>query len=488
MVMNLIPDWLSMRAQLTPDRLALTNGQELWTFLQLDQLVRRLTTRLSRLGINDGSRVAILAESSMPIVAVIHALTKLHAILVPLNPRLMLTDLETMLNDAEPAVVIGPSSKVPSFSHTITIEELWDRLDEESLADPSFINLDQIQCLMYTSGTTGQPKGALLSYGNIFYSASFSAIHNGTLASDLWLHMMPLYHIGGLSIIFRSVITGNGIVLLPRFDTDEVFEMMSRYPISLMSLVPTMLYRLLSANKPFPTSLRLILLGGAPPAPTLIDEALTRQLPVVQTYGLTETSSQIATQLVHESRIHKNAGHAIYPTDVAILSHYYVTHKPHQTGEIVVKGPTVFQGYWHDPDQTKAVFWQDWLKTGDVGFLDENGYIHVIDRQKDLIIRGGENISPTEIERAFLAHPKVSDAGVLAMEDAEWGQVPLIMLVTTAPITLAECITWAQTHLSAIKRPVKYYHAKTLPRTASGKLRRVELRQMWQNGAFHEIL
>ncbi len=486
--MNLIPDWLSMRAQLTPDRLALTNGQEHWTFVQLDQLVRRLTTRLSHLGLAEGARVAILAESSMPIVAVIHALTRLHAVLVPLNPRLMPTDLEILLNDAEPQIVIGSSAMAPSFSHTITPEELWDHLDDEPLAESSPINLDQVQCLMYTSGTTGKPKGALLSYGNIFYSASFSAIHNGTLASDLWLHVMPLYHIGGLSIVFRSVITGTGIVLLPRFDTDEVFEMMSRYPISLMSLVPTMLYRLLSVNQSFPPSLRLILLGGAPPAPSLIDEALTRQLPVVQTYGLTETSSQIATQLVHESRIHKNAGHAIYPTDVAILFDNHVTHEPHQTGEIVVKGPTVFQGYWRDPAQTKGTFWQDWLKTGDVGFLDENGYIHVIDRQKDLIIRGGENISPTEIERAFLAHPKVLDAGVLAMEDAEWGQVPLIMLVTTAPITLAECKTWAHSQLSSIKRPVKYYHAKTLPRTASGKLRRIELRQMWQSGAFHEIL
>lgn len=477
-----------MRSQLSPDRLALTNGQESWSFAQLDRIVSQLAQKLSRLAIHEGDRVAVMAESTMEMAAIIHALARLGAVVAPINPRFLPADQEAMLHDAAPSLLIATSHDQTAFPHVIATDTLWHDLASEETYPPTMIDLSRVQCLMYTSGTTGRPKGALISYGNIYYSAIFSAIHNGTIPSDLWLHVMPLFHIGGLSILFRSVITGSGIVLFPRFDVDQVWDGMSRYPVSLLSLVPTMLHRLMHAKSSFPASVRLILLGGAPASPSLIDQALAAKLPVVQTYGLTETSSQIATQQIPVHGSPKNAGYPIYPTDVAILSKNQVTHDTHDIGEIVVKGPTIFQGYWKNPQKTREVFWNDWFRTGDIGFLDDTGYLHVIDRKKDLIIRGGENISPTEIENAFTTHPLILDAGVIAEENREWGQVPVIMLVSTAPLSRQECLKWAETHLSSIKRPVRYYSADSLPRTASGKLRRPALWQRWNNGAYREIL
>ncbi len=487
-VMSQMPNWLSARSKLSADRLALTNGQQTWSFGQLDRYVSQLATRMFHMGVRAGQRIAVLAESNMKIVAIIHALIQLGAVLVPVNPRLSSEDTNTILLDADPWLVIGTLPRETPFSRSITPEVLWHDLEQEPLYRSQPINLSDIQCLMYTSGTTGRPKGALISYGNIYYSAVSSAIHNGTTSSDLWLHVMPLFHIGGLSILFRSVITGNGIVLLPRFDPEHIQDTWSRYPVSLVSLVPTMLFRLLKSSLNFPASLRLILLGGAPPSASFVRQARAARLPVVLTYGLTETSSQIATQLLQDKESDTSAGHPIYPTEIAILSENGIICEPGTTGEIVVKGPTVFKGYWKQPQKTQEIFWEGWLRTGDVGHLNDNGSITVIDRQKDLIIRGGENISPVEIERVFTAHPLISDAGVLPINDEEWGQVPVIILVTDPQLTRQQCSEWANAHLSSIKRPVAYYHADSLPRTASGKLRRTELLKIWQSGAYYELL
>ncbi len=483
-----IPDWLSVQAQLSPDRLALTDGQESWSFRQLDRYAGQLASRLFRWGIRKNQRVAVLAESTMKMIATIHALNRLGTVLVPINPRLSPDDRTALIQDADPWVLIAPTPEGSSLVQSFSLEALWHNLVEEPLYPPRAISLDDIQCLMYTSGTTGRPKGALISSGNIFSSAVYSAIHNGTNAADLWLHVMPLFHIGGLSILFRSVITGSGIVLLPRFDTEQILAIWARYPISLVSLVPTMLYRLLQSCESFPTSLRLILLGGAPPSPSIVRQALSCNLPVVLTYGLTETSSQIVTQLPHGNNNDSSAGYPIYPTQIAILTEGHITQESEKIGEILVQGPTVFRGYWRNSQSTRETFWQGWLRTGDIGYLNENSSLTVMDRQKDLIIRGGENISPVEIERVFMSHPLIHDAGVLPVDDEEWGQVPIIMLVKESDLNRQQCLDWAQHHLSAIKRPIAYYLADSLPRTASGKLKRVELLRLWQNGAYHELL
>ncbi len=487
-MMPFIPDWLSARSELSPDRLALSDGQKSWSFRQLNHYVGQLTTRLFQLGIRQHQRVSVLAESNMKTVAVMHALVRLGAILVPINPRLSPNDRNLLVQDADPTIFIGSHPDEPSLVKFVTFDELWHNLNHEALYPSRPINLDDVQCIVYTSGTTGRPKGALISFGNIFASATYSSLHNGTAPSDLWLHVMPLFHIGGLSILFRSVIVGNGIVLLPRFDSEQVLAMWTRYPISLVSLVPTMLYRLLQISADFPSSLRLILLGGAPPSPSLVHRARALNLPVVLTYGLTETSSQVVTELPNTDTNDGSGGHPIYPTEISILSDGKITREFRKTGEILVKGPTVFKGYWRESQITAETFHEGWLKTGDVGFLNDNGTLTVMDRQKDLIIRGGENISPVEIERVFMAHPLIHDAGVLPVDDDEWGQVPVIMLVKEPQLTHEECRNWAQEHLSVIKRPTHYYEADSLPRTASGKLRRTELQKLWQHGSYHELI
>lgn len=487
MMATILPDWLHARAKTSAHSLAFTNGQESWTFQQLDDMVARVATRLTQSGVVKGRRVALIVSGEWQAVPVIHALARIGAVLVPLNGRLKQQELAPLVADADVDLIITQDSLPSSFGTAICLENLFDKLNTYEPMPASFIDLTATQFLVYTSGTTGRPKGALLSFGNIYASAVSSAIHLGTLPQDLWLHMMPLSHIGGLSILFRSVITGSGIVWLNRFDPQTVFDLLHRYPITLISVVPTMLYRLLESDESFGSNLRIVLLGGAPAPASLVEEAHRRNVPAVQTYGLTETSSQIATRLPDDAYGTLSSGPAIYPTQIAIMTPQGPSFSPYQHGEVLVKGPTVFQGYWKQPDATQATFWNDWLRTGDIGYLDERGYLTVIDRQKELIIKGGENLSPSEIEAALLAHPHINDAGVIGVPDPQWGQVPVAIIATDQSISRDELHRWAQLHLSTVKQPTQYYQANTLPRTASGKLRRRELAAMWENGQYAPI-
>lgn len=483
---NFIPDWLRVRAELSSESLALTDGHESWTFQQLHQVTGRIATRLARRGISHGSRVALAMPGHMKVVPLIHAVSRLGAVLVPLNPRLRPDELAALVDDAAVDALIGDGGG-PHSERTLLLDDLFLNLDTEPEHPGSAINPEAIQFLVYTSGTTGRPKGALLSYGNTYASAVSSAIHMGTGPEDLWLHMMPVFHIGGLSILFRSVITGSGIVWLPQFDPAAVFRLLREYPVTLMSVVPTMLYRLLRHNEAFPPTLRLVLLGGAPAPSSLIEEARIRNVPAVQTYGLTETGSQIATRLPSDQHGSPSSGHAIYPTEIAVLGPQGPTQDAGVQGEILVKGPTVFQGYWRQPERTAETFWHDWLKTGDIGYLDGRGYLTVVDREKDLIIKGGENLSPTEIEVTLMAHPHVVDAGVVGVVDAEWGQVPAAIVAVDQPISVEELRQWTATRLSTLKHPSHYYQADALPRTASGKLRRRELVSQLAAGFYRPI-
>ncbi len=482
--MQFIPNWLHTRAQMSGDHLAITDGRESWTFFELNRLTGQVAAKLRHHGISAGTRVGVCAAPQMRVVPLIHALSGIGAVTVPLNPRMLTHELNHLIGDAQLDFVIADFDWAAPVAPWL-IEEIFTDIASWTAHEAQDIDLRATQFMIYTSGTTGQPKAASISYGNIYFSAIYSALHAGTQPQDLWLHTMPLFHVGGLSILFRSVLTGSGIVLVNRFDPDQIFEFFQRFPISLMSLVPTMLFRLLQHGGNFPPSLRLVLLGGAPASSALLEEALKRGVPAVRTYGLTETSSQIATRLPLDRAELFSSGHAIFPTQIAISTQGQWATKPQQPGEIFIQGPTVFQGYWNHPQLTAEAFCNGWLKTGDVGYLDQQGYLTVIDRQKDLLIRGGENISPTEIEQALTTLPGVVDAGIATVEDKEWGQLPIAVVVVDHPITHAQCEMGVGAQLSPIKRPIAYYVAPELPRTPSGKLLRKELQARFEAGHYH---
>ena len=332
---------------------------------------------------------------------------------------------------------------------------------------------------MFTSGTTGRPKGAMLTFGNHWWSAVGSALNLGLQEADAWLVAVPLFHVSGLSILWRSVICGISAVIHPKFDPDAVHGAIDRGEATLMSVVATMLQRLLDARggTPYPPTLRAVLAGGGPVPGHLLQRAAQLGLPVLQTYGLTETASQVATLSLRDARRKPgSAGKALFPVEVAVDA------GPGGSGEILVRGPVVMAGYYKQPDATREAFRGGWLHTGDVGRIDEEGFLYVRGRRSDLIISGGENIYPAEVEAALASHPDVAEAGVIGLPDPEWGEVP-VALVALRPgrnLDAAELQAFCRSRLAPYKAPKRILFVESLPRNAAGKLVRAQLRKLWK--------
>ncbi|MFQ5342341.1 MAG: o-succinylbenzoate--CoA ligase, partial [Anaerolineae bacterium] len=346
-------------------------------------------------------------------------------------------------------------------------------------------DLDEVQSIVFTSGTTGRPKGAMLTYGNHMASATASAFRLGTLPGDRWLACMPLYHVGGLAIVLRCCLYGTTLVLHDGFDPASVSAALDTQAVTLISLVPTMLRRLLEARgkRPFPESLRCVLLGGAAAPATLVERSLAFGVPVATTYGLTEAASQVATASPDDVRRKAGssamgAGHFVGRplmfSQVRIAGADGHDRPPGEIGEIEVRGPTVMAGYYHSPEATREAVRNGWLRTGDMGYLDVDGDLWVVQRRSDLIVTGGENVYPAEVERVIVEHPGVEAACVIGVEDEEWGQRVVAAVVTAegATVTDAELLEFCRARLAGYKQPRAYRFLTSLPQTASGKVQR----------------
>jgi O-succinylbenzoic acid--CoA ligase len=332
-----------------------------------------------------------------------------------------------------------------------------------------------VHSIVYTSGTTGKPKGAMLTHANHFASAAASRANLGSCPEDRWLDALPLHHVGGLSILLRSVIDGSAVVLHGGFDADRVDRSLRDDGITLTSVVPTMLRRLVerAAGRPYPSSLRAVLVGGGPAPRELLERASAVGLPALATYGLTETASQVATWAVGgDGAGRAGSGRALGEARFRIAEPDERGH-----GEILVSGPTVMGGYFCRAAGSERALSGGWLHTGDIGHLDESGCLHVHDRSSDLIITGGENVYPAEVEAVLLAHPYVSEAAVYPLADPEWGQCVSAAVVLHAGRRLAddELRDWCAIRLARFKLPRTIRFVTSLPRTASGKVRRRDL-------------
>lgn len=447
-----VPDWLRQRAQSTPERLALVAEGHGWTFAELDGRVDGAATALRDAGIGAGHRTGLLAPNSAAYVVAVHALMRLGAVLVPLNTRLTTAEIEWQRRDAELQWLLDETAlrELPS-------EPPPQRIERE-------FHLNQWHSIIYTSGTTGRPKGAILTYANHWWSAVASALNLGLQPDDRWLACLPLFHVGGLSILLRSVIYGMTVVVHDRFDAGLVNRAIDEQGVTIVSVVSAMLDRMLlqRGERPYPPTLRCILLGGGPAPLPLLERAMQAGAPVVQTYGLTETASQVVTLAPQDAATKPgSAGKPLMGSQVRIAA----------DGEILVRGPTVSPGYLHQPPHGA------WLRTGDVGYLDDDGYLYVLDRRDDLIISGGENVYPAEVEAALVAHPAVREAGVIGLPDAKWGQTvgAVVALEPGHTATAAELIAFCRQRLAGYKVPRRIQFQPQLPRTAGGKLLRREL-------------
>jgi O-succinylbenzoic acid--CoA ligase len=447
-----VPDWLQQRAEITPERLAVVCGDQRWTFAELDRRVDGAVEALRELGVRPGHRIGLLAPNSAAYAVAVHALMRGGAVLVPINTRLTPGEIDWQLRDAELEQVLDQAAV-----QTLADQPAHERIEHE-------FDLEQWHSIIYTSGTTGRPKGAILTYANHWWSAVASALNLGLLPDDRWLACLPMFHVGGLSILLRSVVCGMAVVVHERFEPELVNGAIDEQGVTIVSVVSAMLDRMLRerGERPYPPTLRCVLLGGGPAPQPLLERAIRARAPVVQTYGLTETASQVAT-LPPEDAVRKlgSAGKPLMGSQIHIAA----------DGEICVHGPTVSPGYLHQPPR------QGWLHTGDLGYLDDEGYLYVLDRRDDLIVSGGENIYPAEVEAALVAHPAVKEAGVIGLPDAEWGHTvgAVVALEPGHLATAGELIAFCRQRLAGYKVPRRIAFREQLPRNAGGKLLRREL-------------
>lgn len=485
---NQMQHWLDKRAALTPDRLALIDGKEQLTFRELRERSLRTARQLSGLGIRQGAVVGLLCTSSAAFVELVHALTYLGAILMPLNTRLTAHEISFQIEDAACRHLIYDEANgqlaeevLGRLPQLLLIQaEGLSELQEAEGSLMTYIDTETVQAIMYTSGTTGAPKGVMLTYGNHWSSAVGSVLNLGLSSTERWLAAVPLFHISGLSIIWRSVIYGMTMIIHRKFDPANANRAILEQGVTIMSVVSNMLARMLEdlGGRTYPPEFRCMLLGGGPAPRPLLESCAAKGIPVYQTYGMTETASQIVT-LPPEYALSKlgSAGKPLFQAEIRIAGNRGGNALPGEAGEILVRGPNVTKGYWNRPQATAEAMKGGWLATGDIGYLDEDGFLYVLDRRKDLIISGGENVYPAEIEAALLQHPAVKEAGVTGVADERWGQVPIacVVLREDAQLSEEELREYLQDKLARYKIPARFYFVDLLPRNASGKLLRREL-------------
>lgn len=488
---NSIPNWLVKRAYLTPERIALRFNGENYTFQQLYDESLQQARKLNSLQIKADDFVGILLTNHPQTVFILFGLQLLGVRTVILNNHLTSDELVYQLQDSNASFLIAASKfndKVAEVKKQLThlpiifTEEVL-RLEETPFQEKETFLLNDICTVMYTSGTTGHPKGVKQTYGNHWWSAVGSVLNLGLRENDCWLLAVPLFHISGFSILIRSVVYGITVHLFETFRVEAVNKAIMRGKVTIMSAVSTMLDRLMNnlQERTYPASFRCMLLGGGPAPRPLLEKCQEKQIPVFQTYGMTETASQIVT-LTPEHSLTKlgSAGKPLFPAQLRIETENGTIAKPNIAGEIVVRGPSVTSGYLNRPVETEQCLQDGWFYTGDIGYVDEEGFLFVLDRRLDLIISGGENIYPAEIESVLLAHPKVIEVGVIGKEHEEWGQVPIafVVLKPNEEMDEAALSDFCKQRLAKYKVPKQFISIKELPRNAANKLLRRELHKL----------
>ncbi|MBP2645670.1 MAG: o-succinylbenzoate--CoA ligase [Firmicutes bacterium] len=485
MMHSAMPNWLAKRAFLTPERVAIVDGKVSLTFREFHESVQAIARKLARTGIGKGDFVGLLVENSYRAPQLIYALQYVEAVTVLLNIRLTANELKWQLQDSGcrwliyDAALSTIAEGLKTEYTTLSLLSYSDIVaqEEADVALATELSLESLHTVIYTSGTTGYPKGVLLTNGNHWWSVMGSAINLGIQEQDRWLVCVPLFHVSGLSIMLRTVIYGMTMVIHRKFLPHEVNQAICQDGISLVSVVTSMVTAMLQELKEegYPVSFRCLLLGGGPAPLSVLRDCRDKHIPVYQTYGMTETASQLATLSPEylDSKI-GSAGKALFPSELRIEARGKVMEFG-EVGEIVVRGPTVTQGYLHSKQHDQETFSGGWLHTGDLGYMDRDGFLYVLDRRSDLIISGGENVYPAEIEAVLCSHPAVVEAGVAGIPHERWGQVPVAFVVLSRCIDQEELKVFCSENLAGYKLPHEIYYVASLPRSAANKLLRRKL-------------
>jgi fatty-acyl-CoA synthase len=487
--------WPRRRARIDPDRPAFRQGDRELTYRQLAGRVEALAGALDAAGVRTGDRVAYLAANSIAGFETLFAAGRLGAIFAPLNTRLTTPELTFLIDDCAPTVLvhdqdiaalIGPGSPI---RRTVSLAgddyEAFLRAGHDQPPPQTDVGLDDDAVILYTSGTTGRPKGAVLTHGNLTFNTMNQLAHADVLQTDTALAIAPLFHASGLGqVSLPTMFKGGRVAVLPRFDPAAVLEAIQTLRIASFGAVPTML-QILCDHPAFSgtdlSSLRYVIYGGSMATERVAVAWQRRGVAILQGYGMTEASPGV--------HLATPDGATARPTSIG-TPHFFtdITFSPlgdsdadGQSGELLVSGLNVFRGYWNRPQETKRALADGWFRSGDVVRVDDDGWAYVVDRIKDMIISGGENIYPAEVESQINSLPGVIESSVIAVPDDRWGEVGLAFIVPDLEAgqrwdatTLRDALTG---RLAAYKIPKHVREVESLPKTITGKVRKQDLRQ-----------
>ncbi len=490
-------------------RPAVLCGRTRLDYRELRDLAERIGRALETEGARPGERVAALFHNCHLYLACYFAALLRRYVLVPLNVRLSRREMRAILEHSGARVVIGePALAAPLCAGGAPDPGGWlagptGHAGAAETAAPDAVHL------YYTSGTTGRPKGVVLTTGNLRAHVALSQEELQITAADVWLHAAPMFHLADAWAVWTVTAAGGTHVLLPRFDPGAALDLIEETGVTLTNLVPTMLTALLeeaARRGRAPRSLRLLLSGGAPIAPSVVarvEESLG--CPYGQTYGLTETSPFLTFSLPdaswrdlprdHRLRRLARTGRPARGVEVRVVrppgapSFEDVPADDRTVGEVVARGPTVTPGYWRDEDATRAAFLGGWFHTGDLGTIDATGSVHLVDRLKDVIRTGGETVYSTEVEDVLYEHPEVREAAVFAVPDGTWGESVRAAVVarTDGAVSAADLIAFCRERLTHYKCPRSVDLRASLPRTGSGKIDKKALREPHWRGRPRQI-
>jgi O-succinylbenzoic acid--CoA ligase len=476
-----------------PHRIAFYNSRHGISFQEAETRVRCMARWLVMLGTQNRDRIGVLSQNSIDYAILIYAISRIGASMVLLNLRLTEKDWKQQLELSRCRVILSDRihyDRAKSLGLPVYILEDGPQASVKGKAEKverlicENIILDKEASVIFTSGSKGVPKGAILTNGNHYYSALASNLNLELGAADCWLLSLPLYHVGGLSILHRCALAGASVYVTHGFKSEETNALMEASRITHLSLVPTMLQRLIESrgDKLALGAVKAILLGGAPAPRKMIEKIRQLKLPVLTTYGMTESASQI-TSMSPGDPTEKlfTSGKPLEHIQLRIVDSVGKDVPPHAEGEIIIKGKTLFKAYL-DRDVWRRCHHDQWFATGDKGYFDFDGYVTVTGRVDDMFVSGGENIYPGEIEVEATSYPLVRACAVLAVHDAEWGKRPVLFVepVETAEFDEQDMAAYLKTRLPRIKIPEKIISLNRLPRAAIGKLDYAALRKLYQ--------
>ncbi len=496
--------WLTKREVISPLKEAVVDGERRLTYRQLNRRVNRLSWALKGLGLAKGDRLAMLSLNRLEFVEVIMAAAKLGLILVPLNWRLTAAELAYILTDSGARTLIfdpelerlaGEITASVDFDNRVVLgskaclnaQPYEPLLAEQSEAEPEPdqpVDLDTPHIIMYTAGTTGRPKGAVLSQGASFWNALNLQVDLEFTSVDRDLLVLPMFHIGGIGLFTLPMLYVGGTVIIQRsFDPAECLKLLEKEDITLFFGVPAIFLMLIQFPEFRPEAfkdVRLVMSGGAPLPVSLIQSYRERGVILQQGFGMSEAAPSIAV-LPRERALAKagSIGRPVFHLEVMIADEDLNELPRGEVGELVMRGPNIMQGYWNRPEATEAAFAGGWFHSGDLARMDEDGDLFIVDRKKDMFISGGENVYPAEVENAIHELDQVSEAAVIGVKDAKWGEVgkAVVVLKEGRSLTEEELIDFLKTRLAKYKIPKSVAFVDALPRNAAGKVLKNVLRR-----------